>query len=108
MKAQLFSTVSYFLLCQTFILRSTLGNLPPILSHHSFLQDSTDLLAVAIHEIGHNLGLDHSNVGNSIMYPFIQNNINGLHHDDIDGIQKLYGVPATDTRGQLITFYNLK
>ena len=63
------------------------------------LKEGTDLLAVAIHEIGHNLGLDHSKVGNSIMYPFIQNNIKDLHDDDINGIQKLYGVPDNDTPG---------
>ena len=74
----------------------------------TFFQDGTDLLAVAIHEIGHNLGLDHSNVGNSIMYPFIQNNINGLHDDDINGIQKLYGVPDTHTQGLFTIIHNYK
>ena len=51
-----------------------------------------DLLTIAIHEIGHALGLNHSDVRESIMYPFI-----GfgeckwtLHQDDIDGIQSLY------------------
>ena len=52
-----------------------------------------DLFAVALHEIGHNLGLDHSNVENSIMFPNYSTGSNGLQKDDIDGIQSLYGKP---------------
>ena len=62
-------------------------------------QDGTNLLSVAIHEIGHNLGLDHSNVGGSIMYPFITDGVTSLHDDDINGVQTLYGRPKTSTSG---------
>ena len=66
-----------------------------------FFADSVDLLSVAIHEIGHNLGLDHSNVKRSIMYPFIQNDVQTLHDDDVKGIQNLYGSPISNKPGIL-------
>ena len=56
-------------------------------------RNGIDLLAVAVHEIGHALGLFHSDVRGSIMWP----SYNGydpnlaLDNDDIQGIQSLYG-----------------
>ena len=48
---------------------------------------------VAVHEFGHSMGLEHSNVRESIMYPWYKGyfpNIE-LTRDDILGIQALYG-----------------
>ncbi|KAH7532564.1 metalloendoproteinase 2-MMP [Ziziphus jujuba] len=51
-----------------------------------------DLETVALHEIGHLLGLDHSSVPNAIMFPVIPaGQTKGLHNDDIQGIRYLYG-----------------
>ena len=47
-------------------------------------------LRIALHEIGHALGLGHSPVANSIMYAF-GNSRTTLHPDDIAGVQALYG-----------------
>ncbi|KAK9991754.1 hypothetical protein SO802_026739 [Lithocarpus litseifolius] len=50
-----------------------------------------DLETVALHEIGHLLGLDHSSVEGAIMWPSIRPGVTqGLHRDDIDGIKALY------------------
>jgi hypothetical protein len=52
------------------------------------------LLNVAIHEIGHLLGLAHSNERNAIMFAFYDDNVDSLRPDDINGIQALYGAPS--------------
>ncbi|KAJ7320125.1 hypothetical protein JRQ81_019636 [Phrynocephalus forsythii] len=53
-----------------------------------------NLFLVAAHEIGHSLGLDHSNVRGALMYPLYSyaNTYNyNLPHDDRQRIQRLYG-----------------
>ena len=50
-----------------------------------------DLVSVAAHEIGHSLGLAHSNVTGSLMYPYYGGPHRFLHKDDISGIKAIYG-----------------
>lgn len=50
-----------------------------------------DTETVALHEIGHLLGLDHSTVVGSVMFPTYGGQRRALTLDDIDGIRALYG-----------------
>ena len=60
-------------------------------SLYFFFSQGTNLLAVALHELGHALGLDHSEDTNSIMYAFYDCSKTTLTADDIAGIQAIYG-----------------
>lgn len=71
--------------------------------------DGINLDWVAVHEFGHSMGLEHSNVRESIMYPWYKGyfpNIE-LTKDDILGIQALYGkyitLEANLQAGRLVT-----
>ncbi|KAB0794492.1 hypothetical protein PPYR_11331 [Photinus pyralis] len=50
-----------------------------------------DFYSVAIHELGHSMGLGHSNVKEAIMYPaYMGGGRDRLHDDDYDGMMRLY------------------
>ena len=63
-------------------------------------QSGTNLLMTASHELGHSLGLAHSNVRGSVMSPFYTPFKNGLrlHKDDVRAIQALYGAGGDSNR----------
>lgn len=56
-----------------------------------------DTETVALHEIGHLLGLDHSTVAGAVMFASYGGERRQLTQDDIDGIRRLY--PALVRRG---------
>ncbi|WP_433854490.1 matrixin family metalloprotease [Streptomyces kronopolitis] len=54
----------------------------------------TNLNSVALHELGHILGLSHSANPKSIMYPYYTGPKTTLGKEDIQRIQALYGAPV--------------
>ncbi|PER84894.1 hypothetical protein CN498_23425 [Bacillus thuringiensis] len=66
--------------------------------------DKFDIETVAVHEIGHILGLQHSDVQGSIMYPSVSSNFvkRTLTQDDILGIHNLYGGSPNSTENEIL------
>ena len=55
---------------------------------------------VALHELGHSLGLGHSDDPSAIMFPFYHSDVDPTPQpDDIDAIQSIYGKPVVVADG---------
>ena len=52
---------------------------------------------VAVHEVGHTLGLGHSTVANALMYPTLWGQGPALDPDDVAGMQAIYGSRRHDS-----------
>ncbi|XP_055305009.1 matrix metalloproteinase-2-like [Sitodiplosis mosellana] len=63
-----------------------------------FYKNRTNLLNVIAHEIGHALGLDHSESGGGIMFRKSNKYVEQLCEDDVMAIQRLYGENLSATQ----------
>ena len=61
---------------------------------------------VAVHEIGHSLGLGHSSSSSSVMGTTYKKNIVSLLQDDKDAMEKLYGKKSTSVYYVLLVYDN--
>jgi predicted Zn-dependent protease len=70
------------------------ANVPFTIYSGALRPNATDFRRVAVHELGHALGLDHENNSSlpAIMAPFVSN-IETPRTDDIRGARALYGAP---------------
>jgi matrixin len=90
-----------------------MGDMPPPINNYSIAGDinfndtanynigtTYDLQTVAMHEVGHALGLGHSTTPGSVMYPYYSGTKRTLTSDDVAGIQAIYGARAPDVYNQ--------
>lgn len=71
--------------------------------------NAIDIRRVAIHELGHALGLDHPDESSQTVTAVMNSrvsDVDGLREDDIQGAQFLYGVPAGTQRPANDNFAN--
>jgi|TARA_B100002003_G_scaffold227705_1_gene235521 hypothetical protein len=65
-----------------------------------------DFGRVALHELGHAIGLRHENQANAVMQPLVSD-LHSLTDDDINGANTIYGGEITDERVFLDTIHNI-
>jgi hypothetical protein len=76
----------------------------PFTTDETTVSDRADLQSVATHEIGHLLGLDHTTLLSSTMFPIISEGVNyakALSTDDMIGVSTIYPSAAFAATGTL-------
>lgn len=65
-----------------------------IFSDPNWTDANTDVYTVALHEIGHSLGLAHSDASWAVMAPFYAGPVQGLQSDDVLGARAIYSATS--------------
>lgn len=69
------------------------------------INNGFDIGIVALHEIGHSIGLDHEEAGDlAIMNPFYNPELSELLADDIQGAVSIYGAAQNSDSGGVVLF----
>jgi len=68
---------------------------------HPINSDLDNLLTTITHELGHTMGLDHSDEMQAVMAPTLQEPYLGLHEDDVNGMNYVF----EESRNRQITGY---
>ncbi len=68
--------------------------------------NTSEFERVALHELGHALGLNHSTADSAIMQPFVSDT-NSLQADDIAGVVSIYGTGATAVQTTVANIYGV-
>ncbi len=68
--------------------------------HDNSTNSPIDFKRVALHEVGHTLGIGHEETNSAIMNPTYSNSVKTLQTDDINAIRAIYGLDnSTDDHG---------
>jgi predicted Zn-dependent protease len=69
-------------------------------AYKSKSSNGIDLFAVILHELGHVLGLKHTDVKDAVMYPYYSKSKRELRDDDIQGLRYIYADVVTPYEGE--------
>ena len=65
--------------------------------YHAVSSSGVGFRIIALHEIGHALGLDHYNASSAVMNSILSGAVSDLTQSDLDGIRALYGSATNQT-----------
>jgi hypothetical protein len=76
--------------------------------NHPLNQNESLLRTTITHELGHTMGLDHSEIGEAIMAPTLQPWYTGLHVDDVEGMLAAHTEMMARQEGNFISRFSFK